>query len=78
MLFIYQIKMGSLGEYVFCATSLHNLYNIILKGDERLKYEILYNYKEGKFFTFGEFKTHMSKWITKTPLHLGYLGGYAE
>lgn len=78
MLFIYQIRMGSLGEYVFCATSLRNLYNIILKGDEHLKYEILYNYNEGKFFTFDEFKTHMSKWITKTPLHIGYLGGYAE
>ena len=70
--------MGSLGEYVFCATSLHNLYNIILKGDERLKYEILHNYKTDGFYTFDEFKTHMSKWITKTPLHLGYLGGYAE
>ena len=76
MLFIYQIKMGSLGEYVFCATSLRNLYNIILKGDEHLKYEILY--RGDRFYTFDEFKTHMSKWITKTPLHLGYLGGYAE
>ena len=76
MLFIYQIRMGSLGEYVFCATSLKHLYQILMKNDH-FKWEILHK-EENEFRSFEEFKEGWSKWITKTPMHLGYLGGYSE
>lgn len=75
---VYRIKMGSIGEYVYCATSLSHLYNLILNGDESTKYEILYSYNIGGLYTFEEFKKHLSKWITESPLHLGFLGGYSE
>ena len=76
--FIYQIRMGSLGEYVFCATSLMDLYKRIFHGNESLKWEILRNRDNTAFISFEEFKTNWEKYITKSPFHLGYLGGYSE
>lgn len=75
---VYRIRMGSIGEYVYCATSLSHLYNLIVNGDEHMKHEILWDCHTERFFTFVEFKKHMSKWITESPLHLGFLGGYSE
>jgi hypothetical protein len=74
---IYRIKMGSLGEYVFCATSMMHLYEL-MKKDKNMPYEILWDYRNNKLFTFKKFKIHFEKWITESPLHLGFLGGYSE
>lgn len=77
-IFIYQIRMGSLGEYVYCATSLMDLYKRIFHGNDRMKWEILRNHDNTAFMSFEEFKKNWEKFITKTPFHLGYLGGYSE
>lgn len=64
--FIYQIRMGSLGEYVFCATSLMDLYKRIFHGNDRMKWEILRNHDNTAFMSFEEFKKNWEKFITKT------------
>lgn len=69
--FIYQIRMGSLGEYVYCATSLMDLYKRIFHGNDRMKWEILRNRNNTAFMSFEEFKKNWEKFITKTPFHLG-------
>jgi hypothetical protein len=74
---IYRIRMGSVGEYVYCATSMKHLYKLI-KEDQHMMYEILWNCQEERFFTLEEFKKHFEKWITESPLHWGFLGGYSE
>lgn len=75
---VYRIKLGSLGEYVYCATSIQHLYNIILNEDNSRAHEILYDCRVKGLCTFEEFKKYMTEWITESPLHLGFLGGYSE
>jgi hypothetical protein len=72
---IYQVRLGSLGEYVFCASSLDHLYECILNSEQ--KYEILYT-KDDTFMTLEEFKRNWENNIREVPLQYGYLGGYSE
>ena len=74
---IYRIRMGSLGEYVFCACSYKSLYGYIY-ADDHMKWEILRNKENTGFMGFKQFMYNWKKFITEEPLHLGYLGGYSE
>jgi len=80
---IYQVTV-CYGQFVYCATSWKQLYSFLM-SDERMKYEVLgtyrgtINYDEIRIMSFKEFmREAANKFITETPLHLGFLGGHQE
>ena len=82
---IYQVTV-CYGQFVYCATSWKQLYSF-LQNDERMRHEVLgvWHDKNGNLLSecrivgFHEFMSEVAnKFITETPLHLGYLGGHQE
>lgn len=68
------------GQYVFCATSWKQLYSFI-RADRRMCCEVLGvgSGDDYRIMGFHEFTAKCAnKTIKKTPLHLGYLGGFQE
>lgn len=74
---IYQIILGTNGEYVFAATSYEDLYQRI-NDHNAFKWEILRNKANTNFLTYEEFLEAYKNHIRVSPMHLGYLGGYSE